>query len=152
MKRIFIKIISFILLTVVVFSAVSCAKAPMIDDEGMDWNLVFITYKSATNVVYCAAEYKLNYPEVDVEIVDISCRAANGKLLIMNDKTDIGYYGTYTLDDGKDSYYEITVSTDDGVSTGHAEVAKAILHDDTVEYNLIIVIDGYTLHFKSLDD
>lgn len=152
MKRIFIKIISFILLTVVVFSAVSCAKAPMIDDEGMDWNLVFITYKSATNVVYCAAEYKLNYPEAEVEIVDISCRAANGKLLIMNDKTDIGYYGTYTLDDGKDSYYEITVSTDDGVSEGHAEVTKATLHDDSVEYNLIIVIDGYTLHFKSLDD
>ena len=137
--------------SVMLISAVSCGKRLAIDDSEMDWNLVFITYKSAANVVYCAAEYELNYPEADVEIVDISCRAANGKLLIMNDKNGIGYYGTYTLDDKKDSYYKITISTDDGVSTGHAEVSEAKLHDDTVEYNLIIVVDGYTLHFKSLD-
>ena len=114
---------------------------------------MFITYKSAANVVYCAAEYKINYPDEDVETLDLSCSAANGKLVIMNDRKGIGYYGTYeTENDGKEPSYSVTVSTDEGVFKGYAEVTKAKLHDNSVEYNLIIVIDGYTLHFKSLDN
>ena len=103
--------------------------------------------------MYCAAEYKTNYPGTDVEIVDLSCRAADGKLLVVNDRKGIGYYGTYEIDkDSKESSYSVLISTDEGVFKGYAEVTKAKLHDNSVEYNLIIVIDGYTLHFKSLDN
>ena len=153
MKRSFVKIVALVLLAIIAFSAVSCGKKLAIDDEGMDWNIVFITYDSASNVTYCSSEYKLNYPDTDVEIVDLSCRAANGKLVIMDDKKGIAYYGTYELtESGDGASYNIKMSTEDGASRGIAQVSKVVLHDDTVEYNLIIVIDGYTMHFKSIDN
>ena len=151
MKRNLLKIFAFIIVIATCLAVISCGEKLAIDDENMDWNLVFITYNSAANVVYCSEEFKETYP--DVETLDLSCRAANGKLLIMNDKTDIGYYGAYELDekDGESSY-NVSMTGDDGKVEGYAEVTKAILHDDTVEYNLIIVIDGYTLHFKSVEN
>lgn len=150
MKRNLLKISSFILVIAACLAVISCGEKLSIDDENMNWNLVFITYKSATNVVYCSEEYKETYPEV--ETLDLSCRAANGKLLIMNDKTQMGYYGTYVSDaESSESSYNVSMTGEDGKVDGYAEVTKVILYDDTVEYNLIIVIDGYTLHFKSLD-
>ena len=151
MKRSFVKIIALVILSAALLSLASCKNKLAIDNEDMNWNIVFITYESASNVVYCSAEYKLNYPDTEVETVDLSCRAANGKLIIMNDKKGIAYYGTYEQAESDDASYSIKMSTEDGTSRGIAQVSKVVLHDDSVEYNLIIVIDGYTMHFKSLD-
>ena len=155
MKRSFVKIMALALVAILVLSTVSCGKKLTIDDENMDWNLDFITYESATNVVYCSAEYKESYLETDVEILDLSCRAANGKFVILNEKTDMGYYGIYIEggpDYPKNGYY-VEIGDGDEKTKGTAEITKVTLHDDTIEYNLTIVLNnGYSLNFKSIED
>ena len=149
MKRRFIKIIILLLTLTMCASAASCAKKLTIDGEDMDWQLVIISSDKTGEVFYCSAEYKIAYP--DAEILDLSCRAANGKLVITDNKTDIGYLGTYSVDEEgrKQTSYTVVMTGEDGRIDGYAEIKEATLHDDSLEYNLIIVIDGYTLNFKS---
>jgi hypothetical protein len=148
MKRRFLKIIIFLFAIVTCVSVASCSKELAIDGEDMDWQLVLISSDKTGDVIYCAAEYKVAYPKA--ETLDLSCRASDGRLIITDNKTEIGYVGTYQIDkEGKESSYTVTMGGENGKVDGYAEVSEATLHDDSLEYNLIIVIDGYTLNFKS---
>ena len=150
MKRNLMKIFTVMLALVACLAIVACGEKLAIDEEDMDWEIVLVSDDRTGKVLYCAAEFKDVYP--DAVTLDLSCEASNGKLVIMNEKTDIGYLGTYTVDKaGNESSYNVVMTGENGKLEGYAEVTKATLYNDTVEYNLIIVIDGYTLHFKSVD-
>lgn len=150
MKRRFIKITALLLILAACLSATACAKKLAIDGEDMNWQLVIISSDKTGKVIYCSAEYKIAYP--DAEILDLSCRASDGKFVITDKKTDIGYLGTYSVaEEGrKQTSYTIVMTGENGKIDGRAEISEATLHDESLEYNLIIMIDGYTLNFKSV--
>ena len=150
MKRRLIKIIASALILVICLSLVSCTNKLKIDSEEMKWQLVVVTSDKTGEVVYCSAEHKIYY--ADAKVINLSCRASDGKIIITDKKTDIGYLGAYTvISEGKQSSYSIAMTSDGERIEGSAEITKTKLHNDSFEYNLIIVIDGYTLNFKSAD-
>lgn len=150
MKRRLIKIIALALVLVTGLSFLSCGNKLKIDGEDMKWRLVIITSDKTGEVVYCSAENKIYYD--NAKVIDLSCRAADGKIIITDKKTEIGYLGTYTvISEGKQSSYSVAMTSDGERIDGEAEITKTKLHDDSFEYNLIIVIDGYTLNFKSVE-
>ena len=145
MKRLLkISIICLLILSLC-FSFFACASKLTIDGKDRNWVLVMIT-NGEGEVRYCSAEFKLIYP--DANMIDLSCRAAGGKIVIIDNVMQMHYYGTYKASD--EAEYDVTFDNTDGKVNGFATVSKVNLHDDTVEYNLAIVIDGYTLHFKSV--
>lgn len=149
MKRLLIKFTCALIAIVACLGIVSCGSKLNIDGKDKTWAFVFITDNESGEVEYCSSEFKLVYP--DATMLELSCRAEDGKIYITNERTQIVHFGTYTADESYEGYYAVSMGSEEGMKRGYATITKAKLHDNSIEYNLVIIIDGYTLHFKSIE-
>ena len=149
MKRITLRFLSVVMIAVICLSAIACGSKYRIDDKGKSWVLVMISRNFDSEVVYASAEYKLVYD--DAELLDLTLKAADGKIIITDRGMGIQYLGSYVekkLEDEKASY-SISFTEDGEDKTGYATITGAKLHNGTLEYTLILVFKDYTVYFKS---
>ena len=149
MKRITLRFLSVVMVAVICLSVISCGSKYRIDDKDKSWVLVMISRNFDSEVVYASAEYKLVYD--DAELLDLTLKAADGKIVITDRKMGMQYFGSYEdkkLEDEKASY-SISFIENGEAKTGYANITGAKLHNGTLEYTLILVFKDYTVYFKS---
>ena len=158
MKRI-IKILALIMTLAACLSATSCARGYDLDGEDKNWAFVMASNDKTGEVEYASIEYKQLYlqstnglEEIDAKTASLGFKASEGRFTLTDKKMQMQYHGTYTLEskssDGAN--YKITLDYEGEIFNGSATVSEAKLHDDTKEYSLILVIDGMTVYFKSV--
>lgn len=158
MKRI-IKIFAIIMVLTVCLSAASCARGYDLDGEDKNWAFVMASNDKTGEIEYASIEYKQLYlqstnglEEIDAKTASLGFKASDGRFTLTDKKMQMQYHGSYTLE-GKNSSgadYKITLDYEGEIYNGTATVSETKLHDDTKEYSLILVIDGMTVYFKSV--
>ena len=140
-------------------SATSCARGYDLDGEDKNWAFVMASNDKTGEIEYASIEYKQLYlqstnglEEIDAKTASLGFKASEGRFTLTDKKMQMPYHGTYTLE-GKNSSgadYKITLDYEGEIFKGTATVSETKLHDDTKEYSLILVIDGMTVYFKSV--
>ncbi len=145
-----LRILSLAITLLALISLVSCSNKLAVDAKDKNWAFVMVSNDRTGDVEYSSAEFKLIYPEANK--ADLSVKFADGKLTLIDREMQMPYPGTYKLEkkssDG--AFYTFTIQADGEVFSGKASVTEAKLHDDSVEYTLILTVDGYNIYFKSV--
>ena len=134
------KILSLILvLSFLLICVCSCGKM----SERIDGKLFTFSYaQDSLHVLACAASKSSEYP--NAEVMDYTLKAQDGQLTVIG--AEGAYTGTYTMYKVLKDHVLYTVSI--GEYMGHASMTKHV-SGDTVEYTLLLSLNGYTLSFTS---
>lgn len=118
-----------------------CASANELAIENHNWQISRVQLAKTAEIIYCSADESSLHQ--NAEIIDLSCTASNGKIIIKDNSSS----QTWSLDyieksaDPESVIYEIN-------GNGNAVVGKTTYHDNSFEYTLIISVDNYVLYFS----
>lgn len=139
------KLLTFITLIFICFSG--CSKKEKINIENSNWNIVTIQSDNG-EVIACSLNNESLYKELypNVEVLDMTCEAKDGNIIITDKTNNQKYQGTYEkIEKNIDSIiYKIAYEEKEGT----AIVSKTKYGNDEEMLTLIININGYNLNFQ----
>lgn len=118
-----------------------CASANELAIENHNWQIARIQLAKTAEIIYCSVD-EANLHQ-DTEIIDLSCVAENGVLIITNNTDGQTWALNYS---DMDSSPE-TVSYKINGSNGNIVVGKTTYHNNSFEYTLIVSVDNYVMYF-----
>lgn len=136
------KIISFLLITTLLFALSACGTEKM-KIEDYEWQMRTVMKNDSDLVVPAVGEADEVYP--DAKVVDLTLTAKDGKITVTDATNDITYDGTYTVEgkNPKGTDYKVTI---DG-KQGYATVAMTKYDDGSEEPTLPINLGDYSIYF-----
>lgn len=119
-----------------------CASANELAIENHNWQIARVQFAESAEIIYCSAD-EANLHQ-DAEIIDLSCTAENGVLIITNNPD--GQTWTLNYSDMDSAPEAVSYKIND--NNGNAVVGKTTYHDNSFEYTLIISVDNYVMYFS----
>ena len=137
--------ISFLLSTIIFLSLTACGKEELAI-ENYEWNLRY-AYQVEDNQIKVIATDKYDTIHPNASIVEVTLKAEDGKITILNKTNSNTYTGTYILENAKpkEKIYKVLI---DG-QEGYATVAMTTYSDDSEEPTMPINLGEYSLYFYS---
>lgn len=151
------KFVSFILIMVMIVACVSCKNGNSTDNsednasddvffkiESYSWVMNTVqSIEKEGQIVACSSNYG-NIPE-NASIIDLRCKANDGKFVIEDVTNDKVYTGTYKVTEKSfgSTYYEISVEG----KNGKGVVSVTYLESSDPKTTLIMRFDDYTVNF-----
>lgn len=136
------KVIMIVMCAIVLVFTASCGSdVPEID--GYTWEMHSVQAGSDGRYIACSPSFSDGNP--DAVVLELECKADNGKLTLKNLSDDKSYEGTYRIlsSDIKSNTYEIVF----GEVTGYAVCAMTEYHDGSEKPTFIINIDEKAINF-----
>ncbi len=138
MKRVCILIVA-----VIAIGLTGCAAGRHVSIDAKDWRMATVQSGEKGEVVACTSGYGDVY--TDAEILELTCWAADGGLVLHDLTNDRSYTGAYSRNktSSEDTMYDITI----GKTIGYAITGLTTFQDGTQAATFIIQIGAYTLNF-----
>ena len=136
------KIISFLLITTLLFALSACGAEKM-KIEDYEWKMRTVMKNDSDLVVPAVGEADEVYP--DAKVVDLTLTAKDGKITITDATNNITYEGTYTVEgkNPKGTDYKVVIDGKEGYSTA----AMTKYDDGSEEPTLPINLGDYSIYF-----